>query len=113
MAHKELEAPAEIRKSIKDFWYREKDFGVSPSAFEVLPDSHAEIIFHFGSGCSMMFDDRLEPLPSPFIVGLLGQPVYFHAKDRLQIIGIKCLPWAVYDLLKLPSVKSGIQIITH
>ena len=113
MAHRELDAPAEIRNSIRGFWYREKDFGALPSAFEVLPDGHAEIVFHFGSGCSLMFDDRLEPLPSPFIVGLLGQPVYFHAKDHLQIIGVKCLPWAVYDLLKLPSVKGGIQIFTH
>ncbi len=113
MIHRELDAPAEIRNSIRDFWYWEKDFGASPAAFEVLPDGHAEIVFHFGSGCSLMVDGRLEPLPSPFIVGLLGQPVYFHAQDRLQIIGVKCLPWAVYDLLKLPSVKGGIQVFTH
>jgi 2-polyprenyl-6-methoxyphenol hydroxylase-like FAD-dependent oxidoreductase/AraC-like DNA-binding protein len=87
--------------------------GALPSAFEVLPDGHAEIVFHFGSGCSVMLNDQLEPLPSPFIVGLLSQPVYFHAKDHLQIIGVKCLPWALYDLLKLPSVKGGVQIITH
>ncbi|PTT01839.1 AraC family transcriptional regulator [Pedobacter sp. HMWF019] len=113
MAHRELEAPAEIQNSIREIWYREKDFGASPSAFEVLPDGHAEIIFYFGSGCSLMVDDRPEPLPSPFIVGLLGKPVCFYAKGRLQIVGVKCLPWAVYDLLKLPSVKGGIQIFTH
>ncbi|MBB6108517.1 helix-turn-helix domain-containing protein [Mucilaginibacter lappiensis] len=113
MIHRELDAPAEIRNSIRDFWYWEKEFGASPAAFEVLPDGHAEIVFHFGSGCSLMFDGQLEPLPSPFIVGLLGQPVYFYAQDRLQIIGVKCLPWAVYDLLKLPPVKGGIQIFTH
>jgi AraC-like DNA-binding protein len=113
MIHRELDAPAEIRNSIRGFWYREKDFGALPSAFEVLPDGHAEIVFHFGSGCSLMIADQLEPLPSPFIVGLLKQPVYFHAQDCLQIIGVKCLPWAVYDLLKLPSVKGGIQAFTH
>jgi AraC-like DNA-binding protein len=113
MEQRELEVPEEIRSSIRGFWYREIDLGPSLSAFEVLPDGHAEIVFHFGNGCNLMFDGKLEPLPSPFIVGLLKQPVYFHVEDRLQIIGVKCLPWAVYDLLKLPSVKGGVQTLTH
>ena len=113
MEHRELVASAALSHSIREFWYLEKDFGSSPSTFEVLPDGYAEIIFHFGSGCSLVLADRLEPLPSPFIVGLLGKPVYFQAKGHLQLIGIKCYPWAVYDLLQIPSIKGGVQHFTH
>jgi AraC-like DNA-binding protein len=113
MEHRELDASAALSHSIREFWYLGKDFGSSPSAFEVLPDGHAEIIFHFGSGCSLVIDGQPEPLPSPFIVGLLGKPVYFQAQGLLQLIGIKCFPWAVYDLLDIPSIKGGVQNFTH
>lgn len=108
-----MEAPGEIGNSISGFWYREIDPGESPSVFEVLPDGHAEIVFHFGSGCGLKIDDQLEPLSSPFIVGLLNKPICFHAQDRVKIIGIKCLPWAVYDLLNIPSVKGGVLTFIH
>ena len=113
MKHSELDAPEELRNSIKGFWYRELELGAVASAFEVLPDGHAEIVFHFGSGCSLLLDGRPEFLPSPFIVGLLGKPVYFQAQDRLKIMGIKCLPWAIYDLLNIPAIKGGVQSFTH
>jgi len=113
MQHIELDPPEELRNMIRGFWYLEKDFGISPSAFEVLPDGHAEIIFYFGSGCSMLQEGNLKLLPSPFIVGLLGQPVHFYAKDHLRIIGVKCFPWAIYDLLELPSVNTGVSGLAH
>lgn len=113
MQHKELDAPLELRDMIQCFWYLEKDFGTTPSAFEVLPDGQAEIIFYFGSGCSILQGGHLELLPSPFIVGLLGQPVHFYAKDHLKIIGIKCFPWAVYNLLELSAVKGGVSGLAH
>lgn len=113
MVHKELEAPKAISDSISGFWYRDMDFGPTPSSFEVLPDGHAEIIFHFGSGCSLLADGQAISLPSPYIVGLLGKPVYFQAQHRLQIIGVKCLPWAIYDLLQLPTLGGGVQNFTH
>ena len=47
--HGELKAPDILGSMISDFWYLEQEFGETPSAFEVLPDGHAEIIFHFGS----------------------------------------------------------------
>lgn len=114
MQHKELDAPEALRNMIQGFWYLEKDFGTLPSAFEVLPDGHAEIIFYFGSGCSILQDGNPVLLPSPFIVGLLGQPTHFYAKDRLHIIGIKCFPWAVYDLLKLSAADgAGVRGLVH
>jgi AraC-like DNA-binding protein len=113
MQHLELDTPEELRHLIAGFWYLEQDFGATPAAFEVLPDGHAELIFHFGSGCSILRDSRPEDLPSPFIVGLLGQPIHFYAKERLQIIGVKCYPWAVYDLLGLEPLKGGVAAFTH
>jgi AraC-like DNA-binding protein len=113
MQHKELKAPVTLSDIIADFWYLEQDFGDTPSAFEVLPDGHAEIIFHFGSGLSQKKQDTFDPLPSPFIVGMLGQPVHFFSQGKLKIVGIKCFPWAVYDLLNLPSVKGGVHLFEH
>jgi len=75
-----------------------------------MPDGYAEIIFHFGGGCSISYDGALQPLPSPFMVGLLNQPVLFYTKNRLEIIGIRCFPWTVFDLLGLP--RSGILAYT-
>jgi AraC-like DNA-binding protein len=107
--HKGITVPDEITHSIHGFWYRDIDLGPTPAAFEVLPDGHAEIIFHFG--CDLLLEGQ--PMPSPFLVGLLNKPIYFQPTGRLQVIGIKCLPWAVYDLLKLTSIKGGVQSFTH
>ncbi|HEX3934790.1 MAG TPA: helix-turn-helix domain-containing protein, partial [Puia sp.] len=72
-----------------------------------------EIIFHFGSGCSISYFGSLQSLPSPFMMGLLDQPVVFYTKNRLEIIGIRCYPWTVFDLLGLPSGKNGVHTFEH
>lgn len=113
MRHQDLEPSEALGSSIKGFWYRDMDFGDTVSVFEVLPDGHAEIIFHFGSGCGLLVGNKSEPLPSPYIVGLLDKPIYFQSVGRLQLIGIKCLPWAVCDLLGISTLKAGIQGLKH
>jgi AraC-like DNA-binding protein len=113
MQHQEFEPPEELRDTIKCFWYNRRDFGELQSDFEVQPDGYAEIIFHFGSGCSISYNGGLQPLPSPFMMGLLDQPVIFYTKNRLEIIGIRCFPWTVFDLLGLPSGKNGAHIFEH
>ncbi|WP_212004969.1 helix-turn-helix domain-containing protein [Chitinophaga sp. HK235] len=113
MQHQEFEPPEELRDIIKCFWYNSEDFGEEPSGFEVLPDGYAEIIFHFGDACSISYNGCLQPMPSPFIMGLLNQPVTINAKNRLDIIGIRCFPWTVFDLLGLPSGRDGVHILKH
>jgi AraC-like DNA-binding protein len=112
MQHQEFEPPAALRDTIKCFWYTRKDFGEDPSVFEVVPDGYAEIIFHFGGSCST-YKGGLQPLPSPFMIGLLNQPVLFSAKNRLEIIGVRCFPWTVFDLLGLPSGKDRLRLLDH
>jgi len=113
MQHQEFEPPSALQDTIKCFWYSRKDFGELQSGFEVIPDGYAEIIFHFGSGCSISQHGGLQPLPSPFMMGLLNQPALFYAKNCLEIIGIRCFPWTVFDLLGLPSGKDGVRIFEH
>jgi AraC-like DNA-binding protein len=113
MQHQEFESPEALQDTIKCFWYDSRDLGALQSSFEVLPDGYAEIIFHFGSGCSTSYQGSLQPLPSPFMMGLLNQPVLFYAKNRLEIIGVRCFPWTVFDLLGLPSGKGGVHIFEH
>lgn len=113
MLHQEFEPPEELRDAIKCFWYNTRDMEELESSFEVLPDGYAEIIFYFGSLSHIARNGDLQPLPSPFMMGLLNQPVVFDTKGPLEIIGIRCFPWTVFDLLGLPSGKGGVQIFEH
>ncbi|BCM89932.1 hypothetical protein IAD21_01782 [Abditibacteriota bacterium] len=113
MQHQEFEPPDELRDTIKCFWYNRRDCGEHQSSFEVLPDGYAEIVFHFGSACSISTGGGLQSLPSPFMMGLLNQPILFNTKNRFEIIGIRCFPWTVFDLLGLPSGQDGVRIFEH
>ncbi|HTX59476.1 MAG TPA: helix-turn-helix domain-containing protein [Verrucomicrobiae bacterium] len=113
MLHEEFEPPEELRDTVKCFWYNRRDFGERQSSFEVLPDGYAEIIFHFGSGCSIVRSGSLWSLPSPFLMGLLDQPVLLSARGRFEVLGVRCFPWAVFDLLGLPSGKDEARVVEH
>ncbi len=113
MQHQEFLPTEELRSVIKCFWYDSRNLGKEPTAFEVVPDGYVEIIFHFGNNCSMLKNGSLQPLPSPFIMGLLNQPVTFHSKNRLHIIGIRSFPWAVFDLLGVGATKEEIRTFKH
>ncbi|HEY8928342.1 MAG TPA: helix-turn-helix domain-containing protein [Mucilaginibacter sp.] len=113
MRHQEYAPPEELRDAIKCFWHNTRDVGEQQSSFEVQPDGYAEIIFYFGSGLSIYRDDKLQSLPSPFIMGLLNQPAVFYTEGRLEVIGIRCFPWTVFDLVSLPSGKGGVQTFEH
>jgi AraC-like DNA-binding protein len=113
MYHKEFEPPEELRDTIKCFWYDKRDFGEIQSSFEVQPDGYAEIIFHFGNACSIFYNGCTQPLPSPAMMGLLNHPFLLTTKSHLEIIGIRCFPWTVFDLLGLPSGKDGVRIFEH
>lgn len=75
-----------------------------------MPDGYAEIIFYVGT---LSTDSRSSMLPSPFIVGLLNQPAVFHTKNILEIIGIRCYPWTVFDLLGLVPGKDDVRTFEH
>ena len=114
MRHQEFEPPGELCNTIKCFWYNSRDFGTQDTDFEVVPDGYAEIIFHFGGGCSIVDEERaLQPLPSPFIVGLLNRPAVFLYKGRLEIIAVRCFPWTVFDLLCLQAAKDRVLLFDH
>ena len=113
MQHQEFEPPEELRDAIKCFWYNSRDSDGQQSSFEVIPDGYAEIIFYFGSVSTLLHNGNLQVLPSPFMMGLLNEPVHFYTKARLEIIGIRCFPWTVFDLLGLPSGKEGVQTFEH
>lgn len=113
MYHQEFSPPEELQDTIKCFWYHKRDLETELTSFEVVPDGYTEIIFHFGNGCSISINGNWEPLPSPFLIGLLQLPVHFSSKHRLDIIGIRCFPWTVFDLLGLQSVKGATHVFEH
>ena len=47
------------------------------------------------------------------MMGLLNQPVIFHTEGILEIIGIRCFPWTVFDLLGLRSGKESLRLFEH
>ena len=111
--HQEFESSSALKDTIKCFWYHKREVGELQSSFEVQPDGYAEIIFHFGNLCSMSPEGNLQPLPSPFIIGLLNQPAIFYTQNCLEIIAVRCYPWTMFDLLGLPSGKDGIRTFEH
>ncbi|WP_238430215.1 helix-turn-helix domain-containing protein [Chitinophaga agri] len=113
MHHRELAPPEALRNTIKCFWHTRIDFGATRSDFEVMPDGYAEIVFHFGSQCLVSRNGSLQPLPSPVIMGLLNQPAILNSTGQLDVIGIRCFPWTVFDLLGLPAGKDGIRVFEH
>ena len=113
MHHQEAAPPEALRDTIKCFWHTRMDFVALPATFEVVPDGYAEIIFCFGSTCSLASEAGWQPLPSPFVVGLLGKPAIFQADNQLQVIGIRCFPWTVFDLLGLPPGQDGVRVVAH
>ncbi|MEX6690214.1 helix-turn-helix domain-containing protein [Danxiaibacter flavus] len=110
--HQEFQPPEELQDAIKCFWYERRDYGKEPSGFEVTPDGYAEIIFYFGS-LYISDHEGLQSLPSPFMMGLLNQPVHFYTENRLEIIAIRCFPWTVFDLLGLPAGKKAVHVFEH
>ena len=112
MQHYEIEPPAALRDTVESFWYLQKDFEEFPASFEVLPDGYAEVIFYFGSAHGVATPGNA-PLVSPFLVGLLNQPLVFQLESRLEVIGIRCFPWAVFELLDLPSTPEGVRMMQH
>ena len=113
MQHYEMDPPAALQEVIKCFWYTNMEFDELPASFEVVPDGYAEIIFYFGSACSIAATGGWQPLPSPFLVGLLNQPAVFYVTGQLQVIGIRCFPWTVFELLGLPPGNDGVRILQH
>jgi AraC-like DNA-binding protein len=113
MHHQEVAPPEALQATIKCFWYTRREFSELPANFEVVPDGYAELIFYFGGPCSIAYQGGLQLLPSPFMVGLLNQPALFHAQHHLQIIGIRCFPWTVFELLGLPAGQDGVRMIKH
>lgn len=109
--HQEFDPPDPLRDAIQCFWHERRDYGQQPVSFEVMPDGYAEIIFYFGSGIACEGD--VQPLPSPFLMGLLNQPARFTASGRLDILGVRCFPWTVFDLLGLPSGQHGVRVFEH
>jgi AraC-like DNA-binding protein len=111
--HQEFLPSESLQNTIRCFWYDRKDYGKDQATFEVMPDGYVEIIFHFGSGCSILNNGKLQPLPSPFMMGLLNNPVTFYTRDVLQIVSVRCFPWTVFDLLGLPSGDDEVRIFEH
>jgi len=104
--HREFTPPDALRGAVRCFWHTRRPF--DGPRFEIVPDGYAEIIFYFGS-CYL--DGK--PLPSPFLMGLLDQPVVLTTDGQLDVIGVRCYPWAVFDLLDLPAGKDGLRTLEH
>jgi AraC-like DNA-binding protein len=113
MHHQEFDPPVELRDKVKCFWYTSRDFGETPSSFEIVPDGYAEIVFHFGSPCRITYRGGWQSLPSPVLMGLLYEPILLSTKNQLEIIGVRCFPWTVFELLGRPAIQDSERIVEH
>jgi AraC-like DNA-binding protein len=110
--HRELAPPDALKSAIACFWYDRRDAGAVTQPFEVLPDGYAEIVFHVGDACGMA-DGRMRRLASPVLIGLLRQPVTMAVRGRLDIVGVRCHPWAVAHLLGIPAATTDLRALGH
>ena len=99
LPHQELAPPDELRAVVQCFWHARLDLGGQLAGQLILPDSSAEIIFHFGGPCRLDTGEGERALPSPCLLGPLRQPARLYAAGSVDIIGIRCFPWAVGRLL--------------
>ena len=111
MRHREYAPPAPLRDLIQCFWHQRREQGAPP--FEVMPDGYAEIVFHAGAPFAMAGPDGWQPLPSPFLIGLLDRPLQLSVQGPVDILGIRCFPWTVYELLGLPSAPGNTALDAH
>lgn len=111
--HQEFDPPESLVNAIKCFWYDKVELKKGQLSFDVVPDGYVELIFHFASPCSVLRDGILEPLPSPFMMGLLNQTITFYIKSTLEIIAVRCYPWAVFDLIGVTSGKEQVCGFDH
>lgn len=113
MQYQEVDPPDALRDAIHKLWYVSRDVDAGHARFEVVPDSYVELIFYVGGPCCRATPDGWQPLRSPFLVGLLPQPALFQAPSRLEIIGVKCFPWAVAELLGGRPGPAGAHWLAH
>lgn len=113
MQHYEYEPPEALTGTLKCFWYNRIESEEELQPFEVMPDGYPEIIFHFGSLARVSSHGDLQPLPSPFLVGLMSSPALFYTKNLLELIGVRCFPWTVFDLLGVESGKRDVPLLKH
>ncbi|QQL48967.1 helix-turn-helix domain-containing protein [Mucilaginibacter ginkgonis] len=111
--HQEFEPPAKLHHAIKCFWHHTRDAVKDGVEFEVMPDGYAEIIFYLGNGFGVTYKDEVKLLSSPFLVGLLNQPVNFYSPGASTIIGVRCYPWAVFGLLGIQPSNSRVDTLQH
>ncbi|ATL46067.1 AraC family transcriptional regulator [Chitinophaga caeni] len=111
--HREYEVPENTRDAINCIWYSKILFTKQLTSYEIIPDGYTEITFHFGEPCYVSIDGTLQPLPSPSMMGLFNKPVHLHSENQLEVLGIRCFPWTVFDLLDIPSTKKSIHIFEH
>lgn len=111
--HQEFEAPAPLGDTVQCFWHYRRSAEDAASDFDVLPDGYVELIFAFGGTCSVLRDGAWQRLPSPFMMGLLDQIATLRADGPLDILAVRCHPWAVFDLLGLPANRDEVQVLDH
>ncbi|MYM82136.1 helix-turn-helix domain-containing protein [Duganella sp. FT50W] len=104
--HREFDPPEALRGAIRCFGHTRRE--CDGTRFEIIPDGYAEIVFHFGGCC---LDGK--PLPSPFLMGQLNQPLALTTAGPLEVIGVRCYPWTVFDVLGLPPGRDGLRVFEH
>lgn len=78
----------------KCLWILERDFEPLNGSVDVLPDSYIEVIFNFGSRCTI----NNQPLPACYAANLLDKPFRLSTTGLLKTIGIRFFAWGFSSL---------------
>lgn len=83
---------------VQHYWYIERQFTPPHNTFEILPDTHIELIFNFGAPCYTTVNNELQPLTSCFVVGLLDETIRIQANGLVKFVCVRLYPWGFYEL---------------
>jgi AraC-like DNA-binding protein len=89
-----------LQEYIKCFWALERDYVPGDDLEEVLPDTFVELIFNFGSPYLLEKGSELIEIPKIYFVGLLQQPLRFHAHGVVNLIAIRFYAWGVLQFFE-------------
>ena len=113
MQHQEFEAPEALRDTIKCFWYNRRDSDEEQSSFEVVPDGLCRNYLSFREWLQHCYKRWFTAIAFAVYDGAAQSACCFYTKSLLEVIGIRCFPWTVFDLLGLPSGKDGVRLFEH
>lgn len=86
---------AALQDFVKCYWMAE---GTDKNVSKIIPDGHAELIFHYGDSYLIQSDNTWHKQANTLIAGQLTQPIRLKPTGSSAVFGIKFRPTALWRI---------------